>query len=158
MSMARKTHGRGAVMFAGIGGATLILALVVADAGAIGEAYRFFVLSQRGRPIEGIVEGLRIETRGGPGSPCPRHHVLFTYIVRNEKRIENHIVHGDEVVSATTFRSLHMGEILPVIHDPSNSKTYLVNFANRIRTDNPLQVWWRANDQTRCPEGASASH
>ena len=103
------------------------------------------------------LEGLRIETRGGPGSRCLRHHVLFTYIVKTEKRIENHIVHGDEVVSATTFRSLHMGEILPVIYDPSKPGAYLVNFANRIRTDNPFQVWRRAAAQAQCRGGDARS-
>ncbi len=157
MTSARTTSKRSPRIYVGAGVAILILALafVIADAHAIGEAYRFYVLSQRGRPIEGIVEGLVSDRAGAAGAPCPRHHVKFVYLVRAETRIESHIVHGEEPVDGKTYKSLHMGQILPVIYDPVRPNTYLINFANRLRADNPFQVWMRANDQGRCQSGVS---
>jgi hypothetical protein len=135
------------------GAAILILALafVVADAHAINAAYRFYVLSQRGRPVLGLVEGLTIEKGAASDARCPRRHVGFVYIVKTEKRIENHIVHGEEVIDAKTYASMHMGQVLSVIYDPTHPDNALINFANRLRTDNPFQIWMRANDPGRCP-------
>jgi hypothetical protein len=145
-------------VWAGVAVLILALAFVVADAHAINAAYRFYVLSQRGRPVLGLVEGLATDKAGASGARCPRRHVKFVYIVKNEKRIENHIVHAEEVIDAKTYGSMHMGKVLSVIYDPTHPDNALINFANRLRTDSPFQVWMRANDQGRCPTGASSSH
>jgi hypothetical protein len=141
----------------GVGVAIAVVALLifVFDFPAFQEAYRFFILTQRGRPVEGVVEALTEESRAGAGYRCTRYHVMFTYIVKSEKNIKYHIVHGDESVSKSIYTHRHLGEILPVIYDPSSRGVYLINFFDRIRSDSPFDVWKRYNAQGHCPTGTS---